>query len=246
MISSGTGPAMRHRRPASSALAALRTGDIANSPRKTPIISHHSDHLLSIDLYTPRYGRFTSPFDPGLLASYALWARSNASGGAVRRPVTALYTAEERRRRDASPWTIVQAVLAPVQFAVFLISLSLVIRYLISGDGLALANASVVIKTFTLYAIMLTGSIWEHQVFGRYLFARPFFWEDVFSLLVLALHTLYLAALVFDALAPYHLMLLALAAYAAYAVNATQFVLKLRAARRERPVADTGVAELTS
>ena len=146
-----------------------------------------------------------------------------------------LYTPEERRRRDASPWTIVQGVLAPVQFAVFVMSLVLVTRFMITGDGLTAATASVVVKTVTLYTIMVTGAIWERQVFGRYLFAPAFYWEDVFSMLVLGLHTAYLAALFSGAVAPRDLMLLALAAYTAYVVNATQFVLKLRAARLESP-----------
>jgi 3-vinyl bacteriochlorophyllide hydratase len=146
----------------------------------------------------------------------------------------ALYTPDERRRRDASPWTLVQAVLAPIQFGVFLISLFLVLRYLATGEGLALATASIVLKTLVLYAIMITGSIWEREVFGRYLFARPFFWEDVVSILVLALHTAYLVALVSGAVDVPGQMLIALAAYAAYVINATQFVLKLRAARREQ------------
>ena len=158
--------------------------------------------------------------------------------------IALLYTAEERRRRDASPWTIVQAVLAPVQFLIFLISLVFVLRYLASGSGLALATGSVVVKTVALYAIMITGSIWEREVFGRYLFARPFFWEDVFSILVLALHTLYLAALATGALTPRQLMFLVLAAYAAYVVNATQFLLKLRAARRQMTA--TGTLRLAS
>lgn len=145
----------------------------------------------------------------------------------------ALYTPEERRRRDASRWTLVQGVLAPFQFAVFLVSLALVGRYLLTEEGFGAATASVVAKTLVLYAIMVTGSIWEKEVFGRYLFARPFFWEDAVSLLVLALHTAYLLALPLGWGTPEEQMLLALAAYAAYVVNATQFVLKLRAARRE-------------
>ena len=149
------------------------------------------------------------------------------------RPLTprTLYTADERRRRDETVWTLVQGVLAPVQFLVFLVSLALVARYLMTGDGETAAMVSVVIKTMALYAIMITGSIWEKVVFGRYLFAPAFFWEDVFSMLVLALHTAYLAALVFDWLQPRELMFLALAAYATYVINATQFLLKLRAAR---------------
>jgi len=144
-----------------------------------------------------------------------------------------LYTFEERQRRDASPWTVVQGVLAPAQFVVFLVSLGLVLRFLITGEGEGAATASIVAKTLTLYAIMITGSIWEREIFGRYLFAPAFYWEDMVSMLVLALHTGYLAALLSGALDTHALMLLALAAYATYVLNAGQFVLKLRAARRE-------------
>lgn len=152
----------------------------------------------------------------------------------------ALYTPAERRRRDASRWTLVQGVLAPIQFVVFLVSLGLVLRYLASGDGLAAATVSVVAKTLILYTIMVTGSIWEKAVFDRWLFARPFFWEDVFSMLVLGLHTAYLAALLFGLLGPKQQMLLALAAYATYVINATQFLLKLRAARLEQVAPPAG------
>lgn len=126
-----------------------------------------------------------------------------------------------------------QGVLAPVQFLVFLASLALVLRFMATGEGFALATASVLVKTLILYAIMVTGCIWEKVVFDKYLFAPAFFWEDVFSMAVLALHSAYLAAFAFDLLPARGLMLLALAAYAAYAVNAAQFLLKLRAARME-------------
>jgi 3-vinyl bacteriochlorophyllide hydratase len=147
-----------------------------------------------------------------------------------------LYTPEQRARRDASPWTMVQGVLAPAQFAVFLVSFGLVAWFLLTGEGEAVATASVVFKTAVLYLIMVTGSIWERAVFGRYLFAPAFYWEDMVSMLVLALHTAYIAALLSGALDTHHLMLLALAAYSTYLVNAAQFVLKLRMARREQTV----------
>jgi 3-vinyl bacteriochlorophyllide hydratase len=148
---------------------------------------------------------------------------------------TPLYTEAQRRRRDATPWTLVQGVLAPLQFLAFLASLALVLRALATGEGIWAANLSVVVKTGLLYAIMVTGSIWEKAVFGRYLFAPAFFWEDVVSMLVLALHTAYLVALAAGALGTTGLMLLALAAYASYLVNAGQFLLKLRAARLQAP-----------
>lgn len=145
-----------------------------------------------------------------------------------------LYDAEERRRRDTSGWTIVQGVLAPIQFAIFLASLALVLRYLTTGQGHDAATISVVVKTLALYAIMITGCLWEKAVFDKYLFAAAFYWEDVFSMLVLALHTAYLVALITGSLSARGQMLLALVAYASYVINATQFLLKLRAARLDQ------------
>lgn len=144
----------------------------------------------------------------------------------------ALYTAAERARRDATRWTLVQGLLAPVQFVIFAVSLGLVIRFFATGRGGDAALASVVVKTLALYTIMITGCIWEKVVFDRYLFAPMFFWEDVFSMLVLALHTAYVVALWFGLLDDRQLLTLALAAYATYVINAGQFILKLRAARR--------------
>ncbi len=146
----------------------------------------------------------------------------------LRRP---LYTAEERVRRDSTRWTFVQGVLAPVQFLVFTVSLVLVLRYLATGAGYEVATLSVIVKTIFLYIIMITGAIWEKVVFGQYLLAPAFFWEDVFSFAVIALHTAYLVALWVGILSPTGLMTLALMAYAAYVINAGQFILKLRMAR---------------
>ena len=50
-----------------------------------------------------------------------------------RREYTGLYTPEQRARRDATGWTLVQAVLAPLQFCVFLVSVWLVVRFLLTG-----------------------------------------------------------------------------------------------------------------
>jgi 3-vinyl bacteriochlorophyllide hydratase len=128
---------------------------------------------------------------------------------------------------------LVQGILAPVQFMVFLVSAALVIRFLVSGDGFTAASISVLVKTLVLYTIMITGCIWERAVFGRYLFAPAFFWEDFVSMFVLALHTAYLGTLFFGAVHARYQMYLALLAYAAYLLNATQFIVKLRKARLE-------------
>jgi 3-vinyl bacteriochlorophyllide hydratase len=154
-----------------------------------------------------------------------------------------LYTAEQRKRRNESVWTLIQGILAPVQFLIFIVSFCLVIRYLFTGDGYEIATVSIVIKTIALYLIMITGSIWEKVVFGKYLFAEGFFWEDVFSMVVLALHTAYLYFLWNGALSANELIYLALAAYVAYLINAAQFLWKLRVARYEGVPDETVVKE---
>ncbi len=149
-----------------------------------------------------------------------------------------LYSADQRARRDATRWTLVQGLLAPLQFLVFAISLGLVLRYLVTGQDYTLTTVSILLKTGLLYLIMITGAIWEKVVFGQYLFAPAFFWEDVFSFAVIGLHTAYLWALATGALPPNTLMLLALAAYAAYVINAGQFLWKLRRARLDMQAQD--------
>jgi 3-vinyl bacteriochlorophyllide hydratase len=158
------------------------------------------------------------------------WAASLTAERAVA-PGRGLYTPEQRIRRDATRWTLVQGILAPVQFFVFLVSLVLVLRYLATGAGYEIATVSIVLKTAVLYLIMVTGAIWEKVVFGQYLFAPAFWWEDAVSMLVIALHTAYVLALIAGSSNATELMLLALAAYLTYVINAAQFVWKLRMAR---------------
>ncbi len=153
-------------------------------------------------------------------------------------PPGQLYTPEQRARRDASVWTLVQGILAPLQFVVFAVSLALVVRYLMTGDGYLAATVSILIKTGVLFTIMVTGAIWEKVVFGQYLLAPAFFWEDVVSFGVIALHTLYVYAVLFANWGSTVEMWIALAAYTAYVINAVQFVWKLRQARLSAARAD--------
>ena len=151
-----------------------------------------------------------------------------------------LYTPEQKQRRDATAWTLVQGILAPFQFLVFLVSLGLIGYAYATGELWDIALASVVVKTLVLYLIMITGAIWEKVVFGRYLFAEHFFWEDVVSMLVIALHTAYVLAWLLEALPPAEQMWLALSAYVAYVINAAQFLIKFKAAR-SAPAVSAGV-----
>ena len=146
-----------------------------------------------------------------------------------------LYNEEERIRRDSTKWTLVQGVLAPLQFVVFLVSLAFVVNYLLYGTYESAASVSVVMKTFILCLIMITGSIWEKAVFDKYLFAKPFYWEDVVSIVVVFLHLLYLFVYYFNLLSIEKQLYVALLAYFAYVVNAVQFLFKFKQARDQCP-----------
>ena len=148
-----------------------------------------------------------------------------------------LYTPSQRRRRDETIWTSVQGVLAPLQFLVFLISSGTCCTISPYGSGIRdrrIFNRNK--NRCVACAIMVTGAIWEKVVFGQYLLAPAFFWEDIVSFFVIALHLAYVWALFANYLSEQQLMLLALTAYAVYLINAVQFVWKLRVARLQTVV----------
>lgn len=126
-----------------------------------------------------------------------------------------------------------QAVLAPVQFLMFLISFGFVIRYLVTGDGYAIANVTVLIKISLLWLITITGMIWEKEIFGHWFLAPQFFWEDVGNAVAMVTHNLYFLAQGLG-WSERSVMLLMVVAYSTYLVNCGQFIMKGLQARKQR------------
>ena len=151
---------------------------------------------------------------------------------------TQLYTPDQKLRRDNSLWTKVQAVLAPLQFLVCFASIGFVVSYLYTGEGYLIATLSILFKTAILYLIMITGAIWEKEVFGQYLLAPAFFWEDIVSFFVIAIHTAYVLSLIMSLMDAEKLMWLALIAYLAYFINAAQFLIKFKLGRNNKKQVD--------
>ena len=147
------------------------------------------------------------------------------------------YTPEQLAKRNRSPWTKVQAILAPIQFLAFLISFALVIHYLLTGENYALANASVLVKISLLWAITITGMIWEKEIFGHWFMAPQFFWEDVGNAVAMFFHNLYFVARWLD-WSDRAVMSLMLVAYTTYLINCGQFVMTgVRAGQQRRALA---------
>lgn len=145
-----------------------------------------------------------------------------------------MYTTEQLERRNASPWTRVQFILAPIQFLVFLISFGLVIRYLMSGESYLIATISVWVKIALIWALTITGMLWEYDVYGHYFMAREFFWEDLGNLIAIITHNAYFVAQWMGA-DDRTLMWVMVVAYVTYLFNAAQFIVKgVRSARQRR------------
>ncbi|NJN66032.1 MAG: 2-vinyl bacteriochlorophyllide hydratase [Chloroflexaceae bacterium] len=145
-----------------------------------------------------------------------------------------MYTPEQVARRNASPWTRVQIILAPAQFLAFIVSFALVVRYLATGEGYGAATVSVWVKIALIWAITITGMLWEKDVYGHYFMAREFFWEDFGNLVAILTHNAYFVVQ-WLGWNQRDVMVVMLVAYLAYLFNATQFVIKgIRSARQRR------------
>jgi 3-vinyl bacteriochlorophyllide hydratase len=138
------------------------------------------------------------------------------------------YTPDQLARRNASVWTKVQAILAPIQFVMFLTGLT--VTYLYKSDILIhdfyWITFFVTLKTLMLVLIFVTGGFFELEVFGQFAFAHEFFWEDFGSAIAMIVHISYFV-LFFIGLDENTLIWTALLAYLSYLVNAAQFVIRL-------------------
>ncbi len=145
-----------------------------------------------------------------------------------------MYTPDQLRRREASRWTQVQIVLAPIQFLAFIISFALVIRYLVTGEGYWVATVSVWVKIFLIWALTITGMLWEYDMYDHYFMAKEFFWEDLGNLIAIITHNLYFVAVWMGA-SQRVIMWVMVFAYITYLFNAAQFVARgVRSARQRR------------
>lgn len=158
-----------------------------------------------------------------------------------------MYTPEQFARRQATPWTKVQYVLAPIQFLVFLGSLALVLRYLSTGEGYWITTVTVWVKIALLWALTISGMLWEKDVYGHYFMAKEFFWEDLGNLVAIITHNAYFVVqgLGWDERGVMTVMLIA---YITYMINAVQFIVKgIRAGRARRAMqASAGLATVKS
>lgn len=146
-----------------------------------------------------------------------------------------------QERRDASVWTAIHPVFAIGQLGVFLVSLVLVALYFLHVVAFSAVHLSVLIKIAFMIGAVITGSLWEHDVYGKWWFAQEFFVEDVMTLNVFLLHLGYLVTIYgWPDNSRAYLAMLGLA-YLVYGLNVSQYIAShLRMRKSSRQPADRG------
>lgn len=146
-----------------------------------------------------------------------------------------LTTVQERR--DASVWTRIHPIFAIGQLGVFVVSAALLALYAFHAVPFTAVYLSVLMKIVLMLGAIVTGSLWEHDVFGEWWFADEFFVEDVMTLNVFLLHVgvvvWYFAQP--DRLGPVAGLLVF--AYVIYTINVAQYIIQHAGARPARAAA---------
>jgi 3-vinyl bacteriochlorophyllide hydratase len=147
-----------------------------------------------------------------------------------------------QERRAASLWTRVHPVFAIGQLGVFVVSLGLLVLYFFHLVDFETVFISVLIKIAFMLGAIVTGALWEHDVYGKWWFAHEFFLEDVMTLNVFLMHAGFLVT-VYAWPTNIRAMLAVLSvAYLAYGLNVVQYVVRNHLTREDLR-ASAGAAE---
>jgi len=138
------------------------------------------------------------------------------------------YTPEQLVKRNASIWTDIQIILAPIQFLIFVAGVTITILY---ANGLFITDfywVSVVIlfKTLFFALLFITGMFFEKEIFDKWVYSKEFLWEDIGSTVAAAFHLLYFV-LAFLGYPEDVLIWEAFLAYFTYVVNALQYLVRI-------------------
>jgi len=145
-----------------------------------------------------------------------------------------------RDRRSASVWTMVHPIFALGQLAAFVVSIGFLIAFAFHAVPFSAVKTTVLVKIGLMVGAVVTGALWERDVYGYYWFAPEFLAEDVMTLIVFLSQLFYLAMVAIhpDRLVP---ILAALGfAYVVYVANVAQYIHKTQRAKLAAAAPDAG------
>jgi len=129
-------------------------------------------------------------------------------------------------RRAASVWTKIHPIFALGQLLAFFVSVGFLIGYFRGAVSMEAVHQSVLVKVALMLGAIITGALWEKDVFGQYWFAPEFLAEDTMTLNVFILHISYLGL---AAANPENITVqigMLIVAYGVYIANVAQYVVR--------------------
>jgi len=138
------------------------------------------------------------------------------------------YTPEQLIKRNASVWTEIQIILAPVQFLIFLTGVTLNTLYannLVAIDFYWISVA-ILFKTLFFALLFITGMFFEKEIFDTWVYSPEFLWEDIGSTVAAFFHLLYFV-LAWMGYPERLLVMEAYVAYMTYVANAMQYLIRI-------------------
>lgn len=138
------------------------------------------------------------------------------------------YTPEQLAQRNASVWTDIQIILAPIQFFVFLagVTVNILVAYHIVAIDFFWVSVAILFKTLFFAILFITGMFFEKEIFGKWIFSKAFLWEDVGSTIAAVFHLLYFF-LAWMGASETVLVWEACLAYLTYVLNALQYLVRI-------------------
>lgn len=138
------------------------------------------------------------------------------------------YTPEQLAMRNASVWTDIQIILAPIQFLIFLTGVTVTALY---ANGLFITDfywvsVAILFKTLFFALLFITGMYFEKEIFGKWIFSKEFLWEDIGSTVAAFFHLLYFV-MAWMGYSEEVLIWEACIAYFTYVVNALQYFVRI-------------------
>jgi len=123
-----------------------------------------------------------------------------------------------------SKWYKVVMIIAGVQLLAYFVGFYLVISFLLHGNFYTAATVAVIVKIVLMWAVTITGMLWEKDVIDKYFLGKEFFWEDIGNLVAIITHNAYFvfAALDFSKTAIMQVMLFA---FITYLFNFVQWII---------------------
>ena len=138
------------------------------------------------------------------------------------------YTPEQLAKRNASIWTDIQIILAPIQFLFFIAGLTITALYYnhFLVTGFYWVSIAILFKTLFFALLFTTGMFFEKEVFDQWVYSKEFFWEDIGSTVAASFHLLYFF-LAFLGYSQEVLIWDAFLAYFTYVINALQYLVRI-------------------